>query len=43
MHVRVATLEGDGPQADLVALADKRMYEAKARHRARLEEGVDYQ
>lgn len=39
----VATLEGDGPQADLVALADKRMYEAKARHRARLEEGVDYQ
>ena len=38
----VATLEGDGPEADLVLLADNRMYEAKARHRARLEEGLEY-
>ena len=38
----VATLDGDGPQADLVQLADKRMYEAKACHRARLEEGLEY-
>ncbi|MFZ2413538.1 MAG: sensor domain-containing diguanylate cyclase [Candidatus Cryosericum sp.] len=34
----IATVRGDPEEADLVQLADKRMYQAKSRYRARLEE-----
>jgi hypothetical protein len=32
-------MQGDAEGGDLVQLADKRMYQAKAMHRAQLEEG----
>lgn len=38
----IATVRGDPGEANLVQLADKRMYQAKARHRARLEEDSGY-
>jgi diguanylate cyclase (GGDEF)-like protein len=34
----IATVQGDPKEGDLVQLADKRMYQAKTRYRARLEE-----
>ncbi|MCX6097246.1 MAG: sensor domain-containing diguanylate cyclase [Caldiserica bacterium] len=40
--VGVATVRGDPEGGDLVELADKRMYQAKGRHRARLEEDPGY-
>jgi diguanylate cyclase (GGDEF)-like protein len=38
----IATMRGDPEGGDLVQLADKRMYQAKARHRARLAEDPGY-
>ena len=38
----IATVRGDPEGGDLVQLADKRMYQAKARHRARLAEDPGY-
>jgi len=38
----IATVRGDPEGGDLVQLADKRMYQAKARYRARLEEDPGY-
>ena len=38
----IATIRGDPDEGDLVQLADKRMYQAKARHRARLAEDPSY-
>ena len=38
----VATARGDPDEGDLVQLADKRMYQAKGRYRARLEEDPGY-
>ena len=38
----IATARGDPEEGDLVQLADKRMYRAKARYRARLEEDPGY-
>jgi len=38
----IATMQGDPEGGDLVQLADKRMYQAKAMHRAQLEEDSGY-
>ena len=38
----IATLQGDPKEEDLVQLADKRMYQAKIRYRAQLEEDPGY-
>jgi len=38
----IATVQGDPKEEDLVQLADKRMYQAKARYRAQLEEDPGY-
>ena len=38
----IATVRGDSKEGDLVQLADKRMYQAKATHRAQLEEDPGY-
>jgi diguanylate cyclase (GGDEF)-like protein len=38
----IATVRGDPKEGDLVQLADKRMYQAKARYRAQLEEDPGY-
>ncbi|WP_165849118.1 sensor domain-containing diguanylate cyclase [Candidatus Cryosericum septentrionale] len=38
----IATVRGDPEEGDLVQLADKRMYQAKARYRAQLEEDPGY-
>jgi len=38
----IATVRGDPDGGDLVQLADKRMYQIKARYRARLEEDPGY-